>query len=87
MNVKEKTAVNINNNHSIEWGDATWDGNDKSIRNRYDTSSGRFNKAGSGEIPWEDFKSMISESIKRGQLTNSEMSNILTDISDKLKTL
>lgn len=85
MNVKEKTQVK--NNHSIEWGEATWNSNDKSIRNRYDTKSGKFNKAGSGEIPWEDFKTMISESIKRGQFTNSELSGILNSISDKLKTL
>lgn len=85
MNVKEKTPVN--NNHSIEWGEATWNSNDKSIRNRYDTNSGKFNKAGSGEIPWDDFKLMISESIKRGQFTNSELSTILDDISGKLKNL
>ena len=85
MDVKEKTPVV--NNHSIEWGDATWDSNEKSIRNRYNTSEGKFNKAGSGEIPWEDFKLMISESIQRGHFSNKELSDILKDISEKLKTM
>ncbi|WP_285655474.1 hypothetical protein [Allomuricauda sp. NBRC 101325] len=26
--------------HSIEWGEATWDSDDVSIRNRYDNASG-----------------------------------------------
>lgn len=28
-------------------------------------------KPGSGEIPWEDFKLIIKESISRGQLNNT----------------
>jgi len=86
MEVKEHTSKS--GGHSIEWGDATWDNTEKSIRNRYDNvSTGKFNKSGSGEIPWEDFKMMIKESIARGQLNNIELGEILDDISTKLKTL
>jgi hypothetical protein len=36
----------------------------KRHRNRSDnTTSGKFNKSGSGKIPWEYFKQMIKESI------------------------
>jgi hypothetical protein len=85
MEVDEKVQPTAN--HSIEWGKATWDKKDKSIRNRYDTPAGKFNKAGSSEIPWEDFKTMISESIKRGKFSNSELADIMNDISNHLKTL
>ena len=86
MDVKNKTQKI--NGHSIEWGNSTWNSNEKSVRNRYDnTTTGKFNKSGSGEIPWEDFKQMIKESIKKNEFDNSELSEILNEISDKLKTL
>ena len=80
MNVKD----NFQNtpSHSIEWGDATWNSNDLSIRNRYDNvSTGKFNRAGSGEIPWVDFKMMIKQSILKKHLNNSELAEILKDIA------
>jgi len=85
MNVKEKTA--IKKAHSIEWGEATWTENspaeekEKSIRNRYDKDDGGFNYAGSGEIPWTDFKEMIFESIKRGHFSKEELDEIYTTIN------
>lgn len=68
--------------HSIEWGEATWDSDDFSIRNRYDNvSTGRFNKAGSSEIPWDDFRLMIKQSILRRHLNNNDLAEILRDIA------
>ncbi|RKE77846.1 hypothetical protein [Chryseobacterium sp. AG363] len=70
-------------NHSIEWGNATFNINQISIRNRYDNiQTGKFNKAGSGEIPWNDFKLMIKQSILKKKLTNSELAEILKDIAN-----
>lgn len=81
MNVKDK-FVNTPE-HSIEWGEATWNSSEFSIRNRYDNSTtGKFNKAGSGEIPWEDFKLMIIQSIEKKHFTNKDLSVILRKISD-----
>lgn len=85
MNVTDK--LKINDSHSIEWGDATWDEDDFSIRNRFDNSNGTFNKAGSSEIPWYDFNLMILESIKRGHFSKAELGDILKEISDRIKTL
>ncbi|WP_158858679.1 hypothetical protein [Lunatibacter salilacus] len=74
--------------HSIEWGNATWDVNDFSIRNRFDNAiTGKFNKAGSGEIPWKDFKLMIKQSILKKQLGNAELADILKDIATVISTL
>ncbi len=80
MEVKDKVRT-PNSNHSIEWGGATWNTNEFSIRNRYNTEEGKFNYAGSGEVPWVDFKEMIKESLLRGHFNNAEISDILNDIS------
>lgn len=83
MNVDDK--YDLTNGHSIEWGEATWDSNEISIRNRYDNViTGRFNKAGSGEIPWEDFKHMIKQSIIRKHFNNTELIDILKEIANSL---
>jgi hypothetical protein len=72
--------------HSIEWGEATWDKTDFSIRNRYDSTSGRFNKAGSSEIPWADFIQMIIESIRRNHFTNAQIGDITKAVADYIST-
>lgn len=77
----------IDLNHSIEWGEATWDQQAFSIRNRYNLPNGKYNKAGSGEIPWNDFKTMITESIKKDIFTNSELAEILKSISEKVSKI
>ena len=81
MEVKDK--VSISKDHSLEWGDSTWDsGADFSIRNRYDnTVKGGFNVRGSSEIPWEAFNVMINKSIERGHFSRTEIENILVSIS------
>lgn len=86
MDVTDK--ITTSEIHSIEWGNATWNPSDVSIRNRYDNAQGgRFNHAGSAEIPWEDFKTMIHESIRRNHLSNSELGEILDEISARLRIL
>lgn len=83
MNVKEKFV--IDDNHSIEWGEATWDADDFSIRNRFDTEERKFNYAGSSELPWYDFNLMINESIKRNKFSKEELAEIYKNIF--LKTI
>jgi hypothetical protein len=82
MNVNDK--IQISSNHSIEWGESTWDRDDFSIRNRYNTDAGKFNQAGSSELPWHDFLLMIKESIGRDKFSNTELSQILTEIANKI---
>jgi hypothetical protein len=85
MEVKDKFTNNANSDHSIEWGNSTWNSADISIRNRYDNSAtGKFNKSGSSEVPWEDFKLMISQSIERKHFSNKELGDILRNISNIL---
>lgn len=71
--------------HSIEWGGATWGTQHKSIRNRYDNAKGgKFNYAGSSEVSWEDFNTMIKKSIERNHFSKNEMQVLLSTISEKL---
>ncbi|HEX9979293.1 MAG TPA: hypothetical protein VGB50_01865 [Flavobacterium sp.] len=81
--MKVNKSVRISGDHTIEWGDSTWDnGADFSIRNRYDnTSTGGFNVRGSSEIPWHDFNRMINESLANGQFSTSEIADILNAIA------
>lgn len=84
MDVKDR--VQDSEGHSIEWGAATWNPNDLSIRNRYDNvDSGKFNRSGSGEIPWKDFNLMINHSISRGKFSKEELAEILVSIAANLK--
>jgi hypothetical protein len=82
MEVNHTKTFSHRPNYSIEWGYATWskdeaeEDKDCSIRNRYDKAGGGFNVRGSSEIPWEDFKRMINESIKEKQFSNRELRNI-----------
>jgi hypothetical protein len=82
--MKVNDSIKVSDNHSIEWGGATWDETDFSIRNRYNTDTGKFNQAGSSELPWHDFLLMIKESINRDKFSNVELSQILTEIANKI---
>ncbi len=81
--MKPKDRINLSKDHSIEWGESSWDnGSDFSIRNRFDNNSnGGFNIRGSSELPWHDFNTMILESIKRNHFTESDITNILIEIA------
>ena len=82
MEVHHSKSFPNHPNYSIEWGYATWskdeaeEDKDWSIRNRYDKADGGFNVRGSSEIPWEDFKRLIQESIKEKQFSNRELKSI-----------
>lgn len=78
MEVTDKLI--IDNNHSLEWGASTWDKDDFSIRNRFDSDEGRFNKAGSSEIPWADFNTMILESLRRNHFSRQQIAEITNEI-------
>ncbi|MES2760671.1 MAG: hypothetical protein V4677_00625, partial [Bacteroidota bacterium] len=78
MEVQKTKSYPDISNYSIEWGYSTWTKDellvDKewSIRNRYDKSGGGFNVRGSSEIPWDDFKRLIKESINENQFSTNE---------------
>ena len=90
MEVQDQIAFGNKPGYSIEWGYSTWskddpiDKKDWSVRNRYSNQDGGFNYRGSSELPWEDFKLMISESIKRNHFEKEDLAAMLKDISECL---
>ncbi|MFV8280538.1 hypothetical protein ACNKXS_03285 [Christiangramia marina] len=78
MNVKDKNTLGFG--HSIEWGEATWDNTENSIRNRYDNADNKFNVRGSSEVPWTDFNTMILESLSRKKFNNTEAQAIRDEL-------
>jgi len=70
--------------HKIEFGEATWDATRTSIRNRYPTSSGGFSPRSSSEIPIEDIKILVEESIINGYISKADIKDIIKTGLDHL---
>jgi hypothetical protein len=78
MNVKH--SVQLSDLHSIELGEATWDNNAVSIRNRYDLDSGKFSRHNSSEIPINDLPGLVKFACEHQALTESELKIMLKAI-------
>jgi len=74
--MKVEKTIELGNGHEIDFGKATWDESTVSLRNRYLTSNGAFSPRSSGEIPIEDIKILVKESIKNGFVSNAELIEI-----------
>jgi hypothetical protein len=66
MNVTDK--VQLSENHWIEFGHATWNPADLSVRDRWATRSGGFSPRSSSEIPLGSVPDIIIETAKRDLL-------------------
>ena len=66
--MKVEDSEHISEGYSIEWGQSSWNENDRSIRNRYKTSSGGFSPRSSSEMPIGDLEHLVVESAKRDYL-------------------
>ena len=82
MNVQDSTP--IKDGHSIEWGGATWDETDLSVRNRYATASGGFSPRSSSEIPLGDLEHLVVKSAERGHLSVEMMSSMASALVQAL---
>ncbi len=75
MNVER--TIDLGNGHKIEFGIATWDEDSTSVRNRYPTSTGGFSPRSSSEIPIEDVKIIVIESIRNGYISRNDILDII----------
>ncbi len=82
--MEPKEIFSISKEHSIEWGESTWEPKCKAIRNRYNTKNNKFNVAASSEVSWDDFVTMINESLERGYFSKAELLDIKVRVEDKL---
>ncbi len=83
--MKVEKVVELENGHKIEFGKATWNENAISIRNKYLTLNGDSGIKSSGEIPIEDVKILLKESVKNGYIPKSELIEIAEACLSALK--
>jgi|SRR6185312_15229093 len=83
--MKVEKRINLGNGHSIEFGKATWNEDSISIRNRYPTSTGGFSPRSSSEIPIEDVKIIVEQSISNGYIDDYQLIEIAELCIKKLK--
>lgn len=61
--MKVEKVIELGNGHKIEFGKASWNEQATSLRNRYPTKNGGFSPRSSSEIPIEDVKILLKESV------------------------
>ncbi len=74
--MKVERTIELGDGHKIEFGKATWNENAVSLKNSYPTSNGGFSPSSSSEIPIEDIKVIVKESVKNGYIPNPELIEI-----------
>lgn len=83
MNVHD--VVDLGENHLIEFGEATWDNQQPSVRNRYPTSTGGFSPRSSSELPIGDVCPIVVETLRRDLLSTEETMLILQGAVDSVR--
>lgn len=68
MDVTER--IQITDLRSLEFGAATWNAEQLSVRNRYDNEGGRFSPRGSSELPIPDLTEIVIETARRDLITS-----------------
>jgi len=70
-------TVDLGQGHLIEFGRATWNPEDRSVRNRYPTSTGGFSPRSSSEIPLLDLEPLAIETARRDLLSSAAAARII----------
>ena len=70
--------------HSVEIGQASWDENALSIRNRYKTANGGFSPRSSSELPISDLVPVAKFAAQHDKLSISECMQIIIALSDSV---
>ncbi len=83
MKVLFKTQ--ITDLHSIEIGNATWDNNEISIRNRYDLPTGKFSPRGSSEIPILDIRKLVGYACTQNALSVDDLLSIIKHATESIE--
>jgi hypothetical protein len=83
MNVDATKTIVIDPEHSIEFGQASWDPSEKSIRRRKNNPSGRFDPFSSSEIPIDGhvpISELIVQCLRNDLIDRAEMARVFTEI-------
>lgn len=71
--------------HVIEIGQATWDSDETSVRNRYPTSNGGFSPRSSSELPIRDLRGIIETVAKEDRLEPKDIAAMISALSASLE--
>lgn len=75
----------LDEGHTIEIGAATWNSNDRSVRNRYQTSTGGFSPHSSSEIPMSDLADIIVFVANHEELSVSECAKMIIALAASIQ--
>ena len=84
MDVDHSKTRIIDERHSFEVGQSSWDDTETSIRCRYD-NDGRFSPYGSSELPIPDLRPLIEVAAENDLLNISECTALIEALTDSLK--
>jgi len=82
MNVLE--VVMIDEMHTIEFGNSTWNPEEMSVRNRFSTNRGNFSPHSSSEISFGDLELIMVEIARRDFLPINCTARIIQVLADSI---
>lgn len=71
----------ITDRHTIEIGGATWDEDERSVRDRWDLPDGRFSPRCSSEIPMESLVPIMEFVAKHNELSVAQCADIIAALA------
>jgi hypothetical protein len=83
--MKVDQEEDLGNGHRIEIGEATWGGGDRSVRNRFETSTGGFSPHSSSEIPMHDLVPILQFIAQHDELSIAECAEIVSALSASIR--
>ncbi len=84
MNVQHTS--NLGGGHLIEIGESTWDPqNERSIRDRWPTTTGGFNPRSSSEVPIASLVPMLTFAAQHDELLAAECAEIIIVLADSIR--
>lgn len=83
MNVQH--TLDLGDKHFIEIGEATWDPNDRSVRDRWPAASpSGFNPHSSSEVPISSLVPMLTFVAQHDELSAAECAEIIVALADSI---
>ena len=79
--MKVQDTIDLGNGHLIEIGDASWDGSQISVRNRYPTSNGGFSPRSPSEIPLSDIGAIVTAIAQRDLLDVTTITRLIAALT------
>ena len=77
-------AKDLGNGHRIEIGRSTWDETERSIRDRWPTSTGGFNPRSSSEVPMPSLLPMILFAAQHDELSVAECAEMISHLATSI---